>query len=98
MMVRFVVTCFGALAAAFVLATGAAARPLVVILADVEGREAPDLLIPYAILAESGAVEVKVVSADRPARSADAGHGLGPTPQMTWRSWLRERPHRAPTW
>lgn len=39
------------------------ARPLVVILADARGTVATDLLSPYAILAESGAVDVKVVSA-----------------------------------
>ncbi|MEW5685399.1 MAG: DJ-1/PfpI family protein [Pseudomonadota bacterium] len=47
----------------------AAAMPLVALVADVEGTEVTDLLTPYAILAESGAVEVKVVAADRrPAR------------------------------
>ncbi|WP_334165481.1 DJ-1/PfpI family protein, partial [Phenylobacterium sp.] len=56
--------------AAFLIYAGmAAARPLVVILADARGTVATDLLAPYAILAESGAVEVKVVSATRaPAR------------------------------
>jgi len=52
-----------AVAAWLALAAPAAARPLVVILADAEGTETTDLLAPYAILAESGAVEVKVVSA-----------------------------------
>lgn len=41
----------------------AAAKPLVVILADADGTETTDLIAPYAILAESGAVEVKIVSA-----------------------------------
>ncbi|WP_374468977.1 DJ-1/PfpI family protein [Phenylobacterium sp.] len=51
------------LAAALILATGAAARPMVVILADARGTVATDLLAPYAVLAESGAVDVKVVAA-----------------------------------
>lgn len=46
-----------------VCAAGAAqARPSVVLLADPAGVETTDLLAPYAILAESGAVEVTVVS------------------------------------
>lgn len=44
------------------LATSAAAKPLVVILADARGTVATDLLAPYAILAESGAVEVTVAA------------------------------------
>lgn len=52
-----------ALAASLALAAPAAARPLVVILADAEGTETTDLIAPYAILAESGAVDVKVVAA-----------------------------------
>src|SRR3546814_12015459 len=72
MIVRLVV----GLAAALILATGAAAKPLVVILADARGTVATDLLAPYAILAESGAVEVKVVAAAAgPARL---------TPGMAW--------------
>lgn len=38
-------------------------RPFVVILADARGTVATDMLTPYAILAESGVVDVKVVSA-----------------------------------
>jgi putative intracellular protease/amidase len=57
---RFV---FLAFAAALLLATPAAAKPLVVILADARGTVATDLMAPYAILAESGAVDVRVVSA-----------------------------------
>jgi hypothetical protein len=38
-------------------------KPFVALLADARGTEAPDLLIPYAILAECGAVEVKIVAA-----------------------------------
>jgi putative intracellular protease/amidase len=51
------------LAAALFFVTGAAAKPLVVILADARGTVATDLFSPYAILAESGAVEVKVAAA-----------------------------------
>lgn len=43
----------------------AAARPLVAILADSRGTVATDLLAPYAILAESGAVDVQIVARDR---------------------------------
>lgn len=47
-----------------VLLTGfpALARPLVVILADARGTETTDLIAPYAVLAESGVVEVKVIA------------------------------------
>lgn len=45
------------------LATVADARPLVVILADARGTVATDLLAPYAILAESGAVDVTIAAA-----------------------------------
>lgn len=56
-----------ALAANLALGLGAAAaaRPLVVILAEPRGTVATDLLAPYAILAESGAVDVRVVSPTR---------------------------------
>jgi transcriptional regulator GlxA family with amidase domain len=40
------------------------ARPLVAILADPSGTETTDLIAPYAILAESGAIDVQVVSSD----------------------------------
>jgi putative intracellular protease/amidase len=57
-------------------------KPLAVILADRRGVEAPDLLTPYAILAESGAVEVKVVSATaEPVRLTEGFAWL--SPQMT---------------
>ncbi len=39
------------------------ARPLVVILAEPRGTETTDLIAPYAVLAESGAVDVKIVAA-----------------------------------
>lgn len=44
------------------MAGQALARPVVAILADPEGTETTDLMAPYAILAESGAVEVLIVS------------------------------------
>lgn len=59
MFVRFIL----GLILALLLAGGAVAEPLVVILADARGTVATDLMAPYAILAESGEVEVKVVSA-----------------------------------
>lgn len=67
------------------------AKPLVVILADERGTVATDLLAPYAILAESGAVEVKVVSASaRPARLLP-GHAWV-APQMTLAQLEGRRP------
>ena len=51
------------LALAFAFAGVAAAKPLVVIVAEPAGTVAADLLTPYAILSESGAVDVKVASA-----------------------------------
>lgn len=58
-----------ALAAWLTLSTPVAARPLVVLLTDATGVEVTDLLAPYAVLAESGAVDVRVVSPDeRPVR------------------------------
>jgi putative intracellular protease/amidase len=47
------------------LGSTALARPFVAIMADAEGTETTDLLAPYAILAASGAVDVKIVAADR---------------------------------
>ncbi len=44
------------------LASPALAKPLVVILADTRGTETTDLIAPYAVLAESGAVEVKILA------------------------------------
>lgn len=44
------------------LASPSLAKPLVAILADPSGAETTDLTAPFAILTESGAVEVKVVS------------------------------------
>ena len=51
-----------AAAAWLVVAAPAAAKPLVVILADASGTETTDLIAPYGILAESGAVDVKIVA------------------------------------
>jgi putative intracellular protease/amidase len=66
-------------------------RPLVVVLADAEGTEAPDLLVPFAILAESGAVEVKIVSATPvPVRLTEGVAWVAP--QMTLAQLARERP------
>lgn len=77
--------------AALALATTAAAKPLVVILADARGTVATDLLAPYAILAESGALEVKVVSPTAaPARLTPGIAWVAP--QMTLIQLARERP------
>jgi putative intracellular protease/amidase len=70
------------LAAALLFATGVAAKPLVVILAEPRGTVAADLMNPYAILAESGAVEVKVVSPTRAPVRLTPGHAWV-APQMT---------------
>lgn len=51
--------------AAVLFGGAAAAKPYVVILADARGTVATDLLAPYAILAESGAVDVVVASATK---------------------------------
>lgn len=70
------------LSVALFLAGGAIAKPLVVILADERGTVATDLMAPYAILVESGAVEVKVVSATAaPARLLPGRAWVAP--QMT---------------
>lgn len=79
-----------ALALLLSLAAPAAAKPLVVILADARGTVATDLLAPYAILAESGAVEVKVVAATRaPARLTPGFAWV--VPQMTLADLARRR-------
>jgi len=78
-------------AAALALATGAAAKPLVVILADPRGVEAVDLLTPYAILAESGAVDVKVIAPTaEPVRLRPAMAWAAP--QTTFAKLAQERP------
>lgn len=79
------------LAATLALLSAAAAKPLVVILADPAGTEITDLLTPYAILAESGAVEVKIVSPTAaPVRLMPGMAWL--KPQMTLDELARARP------
>jgi len=90
MIVRLIAT-LTSLAAALFLAGAAAAKPLVVILADAGGTVATDLLAPYAILAESGAVEVKVVAATADPVRLTPGMAWV-TPQMTLAQLARERP------
>ena len=68
-----------------------AAKPLVAILADSRGTVATDLLGPYAILAESGAVEVQVVSADRRPVRLTPGYAWV-RPQMTRAELAQRRP------
>lgn len=63
-------------------AGGAWAKPFVVILADARGTVATDLLAPYAVLAESGAVDVKVVSETRAPVRLTPGWAWA-APQMT---------------
>ncbi|HYD45220.1 MAG TPA: DJ-1/PfpI family protein [Phenylobacterium sp.] len=72
-------------------AAPAAAKPFVAILADSRGTVATDLLAPYAILAESGAVEVKVVARDRAAVRLTPGYAWV-RPQMTLAELARHRP------
>lgn len=79
------------ISAALAFATAASAKPLVVILAEAEGTETTDLLTPYAILAESGAVEVKVVAETAaPVRLMPGMAWV--QPQMTLDQLARERP------
>ena len=90
-MPRLIARLLTGLAAVFVLVGGAAAKPLVVLLADARGTVAPDLLAPYAILAESGAVEVKVVSATMaPVRLTPGVAWVAP--QMTLDQLAQARP------
>lgn len=79
------------LAALAALASPAAAKPLVVLLADARGTVATDLLEPYAILAESGAVEVRVVSATKEPVRLTPGVAWA-APQMTLAELERARP------
>ena len=74
-MVRLLVFLFALLAAA-----PSVAKPLVVILADPRGVETTDLIAPYAVLAESGAVDVRIVAPS-----------LEPVRLMPGRAWVR--PH-----
>lgn len=90
-MSRLIARLLAGLAAAFVFVGGAVAKPLVVLLADARGTVATDLLAPYAILAESGAVDVKVVSATKqPARLTPGMAWVAP--QMTLTELARARP------
>lgn len=50
---------------ALVVAAPGVAKPLVLILADQRGVETTDLIAPYAVLAESGAVDVRVIAPTR---------------------------------
>ncbi|USQ95717.1 DJ-1/PfpI family protein [Caulobacter sp. RL271] len=59
-------------------ASPALARPLVVILADARGTETTDLVAPYAVLAESGTVEVKIIAPT-----------LAPVRLMPGKAWVR---------
>lgn len=77
--------------AALAVAGGAAAKPFVVILADARGTVATDLLAPYAILAESGAVEVKVVAASTAPVRLTPGYAWI-RPQMTLAQLAQRRP------
>lgn len=69
----------------------AAARPFVAIFADARGSVATDVLAPYAILAESGAVEVKLVSRDRRPVRLTPGYAWV-RPQMTLAELAQRRP------
>lgn len=92
-LVRRLARVFAAMAlASAALGTGAAAaKPLVVILAEPEGTVATDLLAPYAILAESGAVDVRVVSPTAAPVRLLPGHAWA-APQMTLAELARLRP------
>jgi putative intracellular protease/amidase len=77
---------------ALLIAFPAAARPLVVILADPKGTVATDVLTPYAILAESGTVDVRVVSPTAaPVRLTPGRAWLAP--QMTLAQLEQLRPN-----
>lgn len=56
----------------------ALAKPLVVILAEPRGTETTDLIAPYAVLAESGSVEVRVIAPS-----------LAPVKLMPGQAWIR---------
>lgn len=56
----------------------AGAKPLVVILAEPRGTETTDLIAPYAVLAESGAVEVTIIAVS-----------LAPVRLMPGQAWIR---------
>lgn len=87
MIVRFL----AGLAMTLLLTTSAAARPLVAILTDPRGTVAPDVLAPYAILADSGAIEVKVVSPTAAPVRLTPGKAWA-APQMTFAQLAQARP------
>jgi putative intracellular protease/amidase len=62
---------------ALLAAAPGVAKPLAVILADPRGVETTDLIAPYAVLAESGAVEIRVVAPT-----------LAPIRLMPGRAWI----------
>ena len=90
-MIARLIAALAGLTAALFLAGAAVAKPLVVILADADGTVATDLFAPYAILAESGAVEVKVVAATADPVRLTPGMAWV-KPQMTLAQLARERP------
>lgn len=63
---------------ALVAGAPAWAKPLVVILAEPRGTETTDLIAPYAVLAESGSVDVRVIAPS-----------LAPVRLMPGRAWIR---------
>jgi putative intracellular protease/amidase len=76
-----------ALGTALLALSGAAAahdRPLVAVLADPAGSETTDMIAPYAILAESHAVDVEIVSST-----------LAPVPLMPGVAWVKPHASRA---
>ncbi|WP_297510501.1 DJ-1/PfpI family protein [uncultured Caulobacter sp.] len=68
----------------------ALARPLVVILAEPRGTETTDLIAPYAVLAESGAVDVRILAPSLAPVRLMPGRALV-RPQATYAD-LRQRP------
>ena len=66
-------------------------RPLVAILAEPAGTVATDLMTPYAILAESGAVDVKVVSPTHEPIRLTPGQAWV-QPQLTLAELARQHP------
>lgn len=79
--------------AAALFGGAAAARPYVVVLADARGTVATDLLAPYAILAESGAVDVVVASAtSAPVRLTPGVAWIAPQVTLTQLSRSGRRP------
>jgi transcriptional regulator GlxA family with amidase domain len=78
---------------AVLFAGAAVARPYVVVLADARGTVATDLLAPYAILAESGAVDVVVASATSgPVRLTPGVAWIAPQVTLTQLSRSGHRP------